>query len=228
MNYNKDFNIERIDFKKDELITIDSKFYVVENWPIVYVLDEENRLEAYVGETTDTISRITNHINTPQKKHFQNAYLISSNKFNKSVTLDIEQNLINYIHGDGKYKLLNGNGGQQRHTYFQKENYWEQFKNIWNELRSLGIATKSIESIENSDLFKYSPYKSLSSDQIKNLMLIIDSLLSSDKKSILVEGGAGTGKSILAIFLFKLILSDDEDFNYKEFGEDDALFYQKV
>ena len=89
MNYNKDFNIERIDFKKDKLITIDSKFYVVENWPIVYVLDEENRLEAYVGETTDTISRITNHINTPQKKHFQNAYLISSNKFNKSVTLDI-------------------------------------------------------------------------------------------------------------------------------------------
>ena len=228
MNYNKDFNIERIDFKKDKLITIDSKFYVIENWPIVYVLDEDNRLEAYVGETTDTISRITNHINTPQKNHFQNAYLISSNKFNKSVTLDIEQNLINYIHGDGKYKLLNGNGGQQRHTYFQKENYWEQFKNIWNELRSLGIATKSIESIENTDLFKYSPYKSLSSDQIKNLMLIIDALLSSDKKSILVEGGAGTGKSILAIFLFKLILSDDEDFNYKEFGEDDALFYQKV
>jgi DUF2075 family protein/DNA replication protein DnaC len=223
-----DFNIERIDFKKDKLITIDSKFYVVENWPIVYVLDEDNRLEAYVGETTDTISRITNHINTPQKKHFQNAYLISSNKFNKSVTLDIEQNLINYIHGDGKYKLLNGNGGQQRHTYFQKENYWEQFKNIWNELRSLGIATRSLESIENSDLFKYSPYKTLSSDQTKNLMIIIDSLLSSDKKSILVEGGAGTGKSILAIFLFKLILSDNEDFNYKEFGEDDALFYQKV
>lgn len=228
MNYNKDFHIERIDFKKDKLITIDSKFYVLENWPIVYVLEEDNRLEAYIGETTDTISRITNHINTPHKKHFQNAYLISSNKFNKSVTLDIEQNLINYIHGDGKYKLLNGNGGQQRHTYFQKENYWEQFKNIWNELRSLGIATKSIESIENSDLFKYSPYKSLSRDQIKNLMLIIDALLSSDKKTILVEGGAGTGKSILAIFLFKLILSDDEDFNYKEFGEDDVLFYQKI
>jgi KaiC/GvpD/RAD55 family RecA-like ATPase len=59
-------------------------------------------------------------------------------------------------------------------------------------------------------------------------MLIIDALLSENKKSILVEGGAGTGKTILAIFLFKLMLTSDEDFNYREFGEDEKEFVDKV
>jgi len=81
-----------------------------------------------------------------------------------------------------------------------------------------------LEHISNSDLFKYSPYKTLSIDQRKNLMLIIDALISDSKKSIFVEGGAGTGKTIIAIFLFKLMLTSDEDFNYKEFGEDELEF----
>ena len=59
-------------------------------------------------------------------------------------------------------------------------------------------------------------------------MLIIDALLSENKKSVLVEGGAGTGKTILAIFLFKLMLTSDEDFNYREFGEDEKEFIDKV
>ncbi|MBK8349141.1 MAG: DUF2075 domain-containing protein [Saprospiraceae bacterium] len=77
-------------------------------------------------------------------------------------------------------------------------------------------------------MFKYSPYKTLSADQRKNLMLIIDALLSENKKSVLVEGGAGTGKTILAIFLFKLMLTSDEDFNYREFGEEEKEFIDKV
>jgi hypothetical protein len=59
-------------------------------------------------------------------------------------------------------------------------------------------------------------------------MLIIDALLSENNKSILVEGGAGTGKTILAIFLFKLMLTSDEDFNFREFGEDEKEFVNKV
>jgi DUF2075 family protein/DNA replication protein DnaC len=102
------------------------------------------------------------------------------------------------------------------------------FKNIWNGLITKGLAQHSLEHISNSDLFKYSPYKSLSTEQRKNLILIIDALLSENKKSILVEGGAGTGKTILAIFLFKLMLTSDEDFNYREFGEDEKEFVEKV
>lgn len=229
MNYNQDFEIKKIAFNNNGLNSIQSQYFVSENWPIVYILNNNGVSQAYVGETIDTNSRIFTHLQTPSKSHFQEAHLISSKKFNKSVTLDIESNLIKYLHADGKYKLLNGNLGLVNHSYYQRDEfYWDMFKNIWNGLISNGIAQHSLEHISNSDLFKYSPYKTLSVDQRKNLMLIIDALLSENKKSILVEGGAGTGKTILAIFLFKLMLTTDEDFNYREFGEDEKEFVNKV
>ncbi len=229
MNYNQDFEISKIEFNNKGLNSIQSQYFVTENWPIVYILNNNGVSQAYVGETIDTSSRIFAHLQSPSKSHLHEAHLISSKKFNKSATLDIESNLIKYLHADGKYKLLNGNLGLVNHSYYQREEiYSDLFKNIWNGLISNGIAQHSIEHISNSDLFKYSPYKTLSIDQRKNLMLIIDALLSENKKSVLVEGGAGTGKTILAIFLFKLMLTSDEDFNYREFGEDEKEFIDKV
>jgi DUF2075 family protein/predicted GIY-YIG superfamily endonuclease len=229
MNYNQDFELNKIAFNNNGLNSIQSQYFVSENWPVVYILNNNGVNQAYVGETIDTSSRIFTHLQTPSKSHLQEVHLISSRKFNKSVTLDIESNLIKYLHADGKYKLLNGNLGLVNHSYYQRDEfYWDMFKNIWNGLISNGLAQHSLEHISNSDLFKYSPYKTLSADQRKNLMLIIDALLSENNKSILVEGGAGTGKTILAIFLFKLMLTSDEDFNFREFGEDEKEFVNKV
>jgi DUF2075 family protein len=229
MNCNQDFEINKIAFTTNGLNDIQSQYFVSNNWPIVYILNNNGVSQAYIGETIDTNSRIFTHLQSPSKSHLQEAHLISSKKFNKSVTLDIESNLIKYLHADGKYKLLNGNLGLVNHSYYQRDElYWDMFKNIWNGLISKGLAQHSLEHISNSDLFKYSPYKTLSTDQRKNLMLIIDALLSENKKSVLVEGGAGTGKTILAIFLFKLMLASNEDFNYREFGEDEKVFVEKV
>jgi len=230
MNCNHDFEINKIEFTINGLNSIQSHYYIAENWPIVYILDIKGlKKEAYVGETTDTNSRMLAHLQSQSKKHLKEAHLISSRKFNKSATLDIESNLIKYLHADGKYNLLNGNLGLVNHSYYQREElYSNLFKNIWNTLISKGIAEHTLEHISNSDLFKYSPYKSLSIDQRKNLMIIIESLISDNNKSIFIEGGAGTGKTILAIFLFKLILTSDEDFNYKEFGDDELYFINKI
>lgn len=229
MNYSQDFEINKITFNSNGLDSIQSKYFVSDNWPIVYILNNNGINQAYVGETIDTNARIFTHLQTPSKSHLQEAHLISSKKFNKSVTLDIESNLIKYLHADGKYKLLNGNLGLVNHSYYQRDEfYWDMFKDIWNGLISNGIAQHSLEHISNSDLFKYSPYKTLSADQRKNLILIVEALLSDNNKTVLVEGGAGTGKTILAIFLFKLMLTSDEDFNYREFGEDEIEFIEKV
>lgn len=229
MNSNQDFEINKITFNSNGLNSIQSHYFVSENWPVVYILNSNGLSQAYVGETIDTNSRIFTHLQTPSKSHLQEVHLISSRKFNKSVTLDIESNLIKYLQADGKYKLLNGTLGLVNHSYYQRDEiYSELFKNIWNGLLSNGIAHHTLEHISNSDLFKYSPYKTLSADQRKNLMLIIDALLSENKKSVLIEGGAGTGKTILAVFLFKLMLSSDEDFNYREFGEDENVIIDKV
>lgn len=66
----------------------------------------------------------------------------------------------------------------------------------------------SISEIENSTLYKYSPYKSLGTEQLQAEMEILRVLAEGgDKgvgKTIVVKGGAGTGKTILAIYLMKL------------------------
>lgn len=201
------------------------------SWPIVYFLKNKKTKAAYVGETTDVLTRINTHLKSEEKKQLSSVNLILSDLFHKSATLDLESNLIKYISADGQYTLQNGNLGISNHQYHEKKVYWDLFKDIWDELRQLGISRHSLDSINNSDLFKYSPYKSLSKEQIKGLKMILNCLLDENAKVSLIHGGAGTGKSILAIFLFKLLKTNLEDFNYADFDEDDEdlfLLLKKV
>ena len=193
-------------------------------WPIVYIINDKNIKEAYVGETTDGISRMSNHLKNDKKNKLTELRLISSDLFNKSATLDIESNLIKYMHGDGTYNLLNANLGIANHSYYQKDEvYWDLFKDIWHALKSEGVVNKNIEEINNSDLFKYSPYKSLSHDQLESIKSIMKVFVESDSKTIFVEGGAGSGKSILAIYLFKLLYTDISDLKELDFDDLDFI-----
>ncbi|AIM37589.1 hypothetical protein KO02_13505 [Sphingobacterium sp. ML3W] len=197
------------------------------SWPIVYFLQDKK--EAYVGETTDMVTRMKAHLKTARKQQLHSVSVIRSELFNKSATLDIESNLIRYIAADGQFDLQNGNLGISNHKFYQqKEVYWELFRDIWTELRKMGIARHSLEHIDNSDLFKYSPYKSLSREQTNGLKTILRCLLDDRARVSLIHGGAGTGKSILAIFLFKLLKTDLQDFNKADFDESDEELFQLV
>lgn len=217
------FEIKKYDFNSEITEEISALHFANDLWPIVYILSHGNEKIAYVGETTDAVARMSAHLKNNKKSKLAEAHLIESELFNKSATLDIESNLIQYISGDGQYQLLNGNVGLANHNYYQKDDvYWSMFTSIWDNLRTLGIAQHSIEHINNSDLFKYSPYKSLSSEQLKGLKTIIENLLNDSYRSIIMQGGAGTGKTILAIFLFKLLVTDLSDFNFKDLGKDNG------
>lgn len=219
------FDIESYEFDETILSAIANNHYVRDLWPVVYILSDENAKKLYVGETTDASSRLQTHLKNEEKSHLTSAQILTCDKFNKSATLDIESNLIQYLSGDGKYMLLNGNLGIANHTYYQKkEVYWNIFKNVWSELISKGIAIKPLTVIDNEDLFKYSPYKSLSADQMQSVLNIMKTLSADHYKNIIIEGGAGTGKSILAIYLFKLLNSDEEDFALKELDESEVEF----
>jgi len=225
---NAAFKIERHDFDNSNIEALDNH-YANNLWPIVYLLSDELIKEAYVGETTDATNRLKTHLKNNKKNRLTTFRLISSHKFNKSATLDIESLLIKYLSGDGEYKLLNGNLGIANHNYYQKnEIYWDVFKSIWDELRQDGVAKHSLKHIDNSDLFKYSPYKSLTEEQKKGLCLVIDSLLDDNIHNTIIEGGAGTGKTILAIFLFKLLNSENNDFNFRDFGDDEIELKYKI
>ena len=87
--------------------------------------------------------------------------------------------------------------------------YHETFKDIWDELKSEKIVKNDLLDIQNSDLFKFSPYKSLSEDQMNAIEQYLHILGKKDipKSTVFVQGSAGTGKTILAVYLIKLLLS---------------------
>ena len=129
---------------------------VGENWPVVYVLNDDK--EAYIGETVNAARRAEQHLGNNQKKNLTEIRIITDKDFNKSVILDLESYLIKHMAADGKYSLINGNNGIQDHDYYNRSEYENGFKSIWNKLRKLGIVKRAIEDIENSELYKYSPY----------------------------------------------------------------------
>ncbi len=217
-------NIEEYDFNKVSLDkSISKNIWVRDQWPIVYFI--QNKKIAYVGESTNAYSRISNHLNNKDKQILNRISIIGSNKFNKSATLDIESHLIQYISSEGTYNLQNGNNGLSFHTYYQRQLYKDLFEEIWKKLLEKKVVSKSLKEIQNSNFFKYSPYKSLNQDQYASVLEIMESLNKKDSAHIFVKGSAGTGKTILATYLIKLLNSNIEELNIEEIGNDG---YQEV
>ncbi len=215
MNLSFDLSIdvsERYDFNKKSLDKLNENPWVKNQWPLVYFIQNEGKRVAYVGESTNFLNRIKNHLANPKKANaFNQISIIGSDKFNKSATLDIESKLIQYISSEGTYELQNGNFGLINHNYYQQDLYKNLFKDIWNKLIENKIVSKSLEEIENSELFKFSPYKSLNEDQYNSVLEIIGALTKKDSSKIFIKGSAGTGKTILATYLIKLLDSDVSD-----------------
>ena len=178
------------------------------DWPVVYIIN--NNEEAYVGETTDASIRSNQHLANQVRRSLNQINIIADDTFNKSSILDLESFLIKYMSADNKFKLQNGNGGLQNHNYYQRKMYENKFREIWLQLKSKGLVKNDLRMIENTDLFKYSPYKSLTVDQYMIVNCILEDLaeLVNKKKStsFIVEGGAGTGKTILGIYILKLLM----------------------
>jgi hypothetical protein len=212
---------EQYPFHKDSLNTIEQNPWVKNQWPLVYFIQNEKIKTAYVGESTNALSRIKNHLGNPERCKLDTISIIGSDKFNKSATLDIESNLIQYITAEGTYNLQNGNYGLINHNYYQQDLYKDLFKEVWNKLVERKIVTKSLTEIENSELFKYSPYKALNEDQYNSVLEIIDGLTTKNSSRIFVSGGAGTGKTVLATYLIKLLTSDIKELQSVDYNEDE-------
>lgn len=199
------------DFNKDALPLIEQNQWVKNQWPLVYFIQNDKVKIAYVGESTNALHRIKNHLANPKREILEKISIIGSDKFNKSATLDIESKLIQYITAEESYKLQNGNDGLINHQYYQQDLYKNLFKEIWNKLLDRKIVTKSLAEIENSELFKYSPYKALNSDQYNSVIEILKGITQQSFHKIFISGSAGTGKTILATYLIKLLSSSSED-----------------
>lgn len=242
------FRIDRFAFNDDTPNKISELHYgessVGTNWPVAYIIN--NSKEAYVGETIHASQRASQHLKNEDRKKLTEIRIISDEEFNKSVILDLEAFLIRHMHADGKYNLQNGNDGLQDHEYYQRSKYSKEFEAIWEELKRLGVVQKTVKEIENSELYKYSPFKTLGEEQLEVEMQIIDALIqnhrSGKRSTVIVNGGAGTGKTILAIYLMKyfadleavsrtdyaLIQEDGSEILVEEFDRKELKDIQKI
>ena len=205
------FKITDGDFNKQKY---ENEGYLA-NWPMLYIL--ENGKQAYIGQSNHVIDRMAQHYHSLDKRIFKKVHFIYSSKFNQSVTLDYESKLIQYIAADELYEVRNKNAGMADKEYYGKKEYDEKFQILWRSLQRAKIVRHSLEELENSDLFKYSPFKELNNDQRTAVEEIIDSLKQEEDQMIVVNGMPGSGKTIVAIFLMKY-LKDSEAFREKKIG----------
>jgi len=205
------FKITEGDFKNQEY---GSEDYLT-NWPMLYIL--ENGKQAYIGESNHVKTRMSQHHMSVEKNIFDKVHFIYSKTFNQSVTFDYESKLIQYIVADEKFIVTNRNAGIADKEYFDKPVYDEDFYMLWKKLQKEKLVKHSIEEIENSDLFKYSPFKELNDDQREAVDSITDAIKKNPYQAIVVNGMPGSGKTIVAIYIMKL-LRDSEEFRDKKIG----------
>jgi len=212
------FEITQFDFTREAVTTwapLDGRNI---NWPVVYVLDNADSTQVndkllndvYVGESVNVAARMRQHFGSADKQFLRNVRVIVDETFNKSVCLDLESYLIRMLAGDGAYRVLNRNDGITEADYFDRARYREKFREVFDELKRDGVFTRTIPEIENSDLFKLSPYKALTDDQATAVEGIVEGLVedlvTGAGSTIVVQGDPGTGKTVVAIYLLKLLV----------------------
>ncbi len=199
--------IKSFPFNKESFDTIKS-YKFGKNWPAVYVI--ENTREVYIGQSINTYSRSKQHLENSERRKLNKIHVISDEEFNVSAALDIESWLIQYIVADGKYSVQNGNGGLKNHNYFDKVKYKTKFETVWNSLREMGIVQNTLAHLRNTDLFKYSPYKTLTEDQMQVAKAVVKDIKAGIATTFIISGKPGTGKTILATYLCKYIQEKEE------------------
>lgn len=220
----KSFQIKNYSFDQSTINNLATADHLEENWPVVYQI--YNNQQIYIGETTNLKNRMNQHLANAEKSSLKHGSLkvVFDETFNKSAALDLESYLIQYFSGDGKFRVLNRNDGMCDRDYYGRENYRKTFEEIWNRLRELKIADKTISEINNSELFKFSPYKNLNFEQLNVVTEIvqnIDEAITNNAKSLsIIDGDAGTGKTIVIMYLAKL-LADLQSFDNKNDDIDD-------
>lgn len=222
---------EQHKFSGGELSQITTAY--IDQYPIVYILynrNEKNRPTAYIGQTVQVDKRMRAHLKDSKRKGLTDTLLIGNEKFNQSAIYNIETNLINHFIGDEKFKLQNVSQTRQiqTHGYYDK-NYYDTilFNEIWEYLRQNGLADNSSDVIQNKDIYKVSPYKELSPKQLEIKNEIIEyckkSVDSTKEKVFMIEGEAGTGKSVVLASLYNTLQDLAKDKTSSISGTDNYL-----
>lgn len=216
------YNTVKLRVKKGKLTDLNQKSKTVQEQldesNVIYIYHGRKSKKVYIGQTKHFIQRNAQHYNGKEKKFldakFDEVIIVFSIYFDSALD-DVERTLITYFKEDylkpsHKSKVLfdnqviNKNGGNSSPTYRDKEKVaTEVIIPLWKELLKEKWVTDDIEKLRESALVKYSPIKNLSTQQ-KDL---INEIISKPDKSYVINGDAGTGKTVLLTNLVAKMLT---------------------
>lgn len=202
------FSLETFPFAADHIRDWGSAHPRHRNWPVVYVMNDDSQV--YVGESLNAESRMRQHLVSQDKQNLQWVRVVLDETFNKSACLDLESFLIRMFSGDGQLEVLNSNAGITDADYYDRESYSRTFDAVFEQLRTQEhLFKRTLPEIINSDLFKLSPFKALNHDQAIAVEDILDGLFADleegQPSTAVIQGSPGTGKTVVAIYLLKLL-----------------------
>lgn len=246
-------SIDQVQREVDGRELSNSARMLLKTYPTVYIIRGKQRRRArsgyefdefvlYVGETNSIVRRTKEHYTddatyrTEQGKRAwqqlnrpgSRMLVIGQDHFNKSLTLDLENNFLSYLLASGAehVTLANGRGNPQA-NYYTKPELPIITSAVWRKLNHYEPELFPAESvIRDSAIFKASPFRALGKDQIAaedailgRLRDLMDGWAAASQPQdpsapvengelIVVEGMAGTGKTVLLSHLFLRIMNE--------------------
>ena len=232
------------------------KAYLISDFPTVYICaaDEHTKPKsfiAYVGETNNIKNRTSQHLNgdalaRKDWKEFRERadkdpasvqqYVVGHEHFNKSLTLDVENRMMHYLLGVSSVKSLNNRRTNPQGNYYTHDELDSIFSRVWNALHKRNPALfPTKENVQNSALFKASPFHRLSEGQLRAERQILNAIAKASEaaddelplgaygKLIVVQGAAGTGKTVVLSHLFNALVSGEDDSDDEQARNSDQL-----
>lgn len=214
MNEYPSFEIKTYDYMSPKY----SEWTFSSDYHFLYIL--ENGQKAYIGETQDIIKRSREHKKHNDychQFHFQRIHVITSKAFEGTPAKHYERLLIALMTADNLFQITNKDPGQK--THYQRKNMFELgFDRMWLQLEEVGLVRhREFQCVVNDAIFKYSPYNCLNQGQYLAMSSVVNAIVSREtmaqrqgylNRPILIEGDAGTGKTVVASSLFHYFKSE--------------------
>ncbi|WP_269303363.1 DNA/RNA helicase domain-containing protein [Aeromicrobium sp. HA] len=203
------FTIRRDRFARDAVARWAKMEVAHDDWPVVYAIRGSNHV--YIGESVNAATRMRQHLDSPKAPLLDRFHVVLDETFNKSVCLDLETYLIRLFGADQRFRVLNKQTNSRNSNYYDRARYRERFAEIFRALRDEGLFNaRRLEDLENSNLFKLSPFVSLTQTQtvaVEKILSIVQlETPARDSRPIVVQGDPGTGKTVVGVFLAKLLV----------------------
>ena len=234
----------------------DKSQYLIFNFPTVYVVSAESpnnkgdnsSFIAYVGETNNIRNRTSQHLKADAKARddwgelrrlsdadpgIVHQYVIGHPHFNKSLTLDLENRMMQFLLGVDSIKSLNNRRTNPQGDYYTRDELEGIFAKAWRKLHKLNPKLFPAERVvRDSALFKASPFHELTDEQRQAERRVLDVVSKAIEtgneidtefgRLVLVQGAAGTGKTVLISHLFNTLMTDAMD-EEEPFEEENAM-----